>query len=274
MAHSLPTTHLNNDQFEARILHQGAQLLSFVPSGQKDWIFNNPNTPFEPEKEIYGGVPLVFPWFNLLIGHEDEAPNHGFARSAVWKFGRHNSDLSKRVYFLLSSEMVCEQGLASPHWNFEFAARMQFIFSDKKLDLRLDVQNNFEQTMRFECAFHTYFAVSDVRQTVVEGLPDGVWLGRAEVAPGKALQFPPFGARLFANSGGSVRIREPERTFRLKNIKGWRSTVVWNPGQAMEDIQGDDWTRFVCVEAGALRENAVELAPHQSYALNIEISVS
>lgn len=268
MSHSLPTIRIYNEQFEAEILLQGAQLMHFAPRNQKPWIFTNDQTPFIPGKEIYAGVPVIFPWFNRLKKFPD-APNHGFARSANWTVETQSDEL---VSLSLSSVNVKDQGLESPFWSGDFFARMVFSFGES-LGMRFEVQNRGEEAFVFECALHTYFAVSDVRRTVVEGAENGIWLDDGAPILTEDVAFPPFGARLFEHSQGPIFIRKPERTFRIQNNEGWRSTVVWNPGEAMEDLSDSDWPRFVCVESGALRSNAVSLAPMESYALDISIQL-
>ena len=264
----LSTIRIHNEQFEAEILLQGAQLMHFAPRDQKPWIFTNNQTPFTPACEIYAGVPVIFPWFNRLKAHPD-APNHGFARQADWTIETQADEL---VSLSLSSANVRDQGLESPFWSGEFFARMVFSFGDK-LGMRFEIQNRDAEAFVFECALHPYFAVSDVRRTVVEGPENGLWLGDGAPTLTEDIAFPPFGARLFEHSQGPVSIREPERTFRVSNNEGWRSTVVWNPGEAMEDLNEADWSRFVCVEAGTLRSNAVSLEPGESYALDISIEL-
>ncbi len=268
MSNSLPSIKIQNQHFEAEILLQGAQLMHFAPRGQKPWIFTNNQTPFSPGKEIYAGVPVIFPWFNRLKPYPD-APNHGFARSANWTLETQSDEL---VSLSLSSANVEDQGLQSPFWSGNFFARMVFSFGDA-LGMRFETQNRGDEAFVFECAFHPYFAVSDVRRTTVEGAENGIWLDDGAPTLTEEIAFPPFGARLFEHSQGPILIREPERTFRIQNNEGWRSSVVWNPGEAMEDLIDTDWPRFVCVESGALRSNAVSLEPMESYALDISIGL-
>jgi len=269
MSNSLPTIRVAKEQFEAEILLQGAQLMQFAPVGQTPWIFTNAQTPFTPRREIYAGVPVIFPWFNRLKAHPD-APNHGFARSANWTLETQSDEL---VSLSLSSANVREQGLESPFWTGDFFARMVFSFGSR-LGMRFEVQNRGDEAFVFECALHTYFAVSDVRRTTVEGAENGQWLDDGAPTLVEEVAFPPFGARLFEHSQGPISIREPERGFRISNNEGWRSTVVWNPGSAMEDLNETDWPRFVCVEAGALRSNAVSLEPSASYALDVLVELA
>ena len=278
MSNSLPTIRVQNEQLEAEILLQGAQLMHFAPRGQKPWIFTNNQTPFTPGKEIYGGVPLVFPWFNRLKEHPD-APNHGFARQAIWTVEENSEEvhspsgrLSNVVVLGLSSEDVEAQGLSSPFWNHPFVARMAFALGER-LQIRFSLVNRGSEPFRFECAFHPYFAVSDVRRTTVEGAENGIWLSDGAPILSEEIAFPPFGARLFEHSQGPILIREPERTFRISATDGWRSSVVWNPGEAMEDLIESDWPHFVCVESGALRSNAIQLGGGECYTLSVSVEL-
>jgi glucose-6-phosphate 1-epimerase len=271
MSHSLPHINIRNERFQADILLQGAQLMHFQPSGQTPWIFQNAQTPFEPGREIYAGVPLVFPWFGRLKEHPD-APNHGFARQANWKL-QYQSEDGSRVALTLSSADVREQGLDFPAFTGEFAARMIFSFG-KSLGIRFEVLAY--SPLSFECAFHPYFTVSDVRQTVVEGVPDGKPLNdeSGKTVSGGAFAFPPYGAFLFTESHEDLTIREPQRSLRIVEQGGCRSTVIWNPGTEMEDLTEADWPHFICVEPGAVQKNAVSLNVDETYVLDVTIELN
>lgn len=273
MPNSLPTIAIRNERFHADILLQGAQLMHFQPHGQKPWIFQNAQTPFEPGREIYAGVPLVFPWFGRLKEHPD-APNHGFGRQANWKLEDQSED-DARVILTLSSADVREQGLDFPAYTgeFEFVARMIFTLGES-LGIRFEVEAH--SPLSFECALHPYFAVSDVRQTIVEGIPDGTPLNdeSGKTVGGGAFAFPPYGAFVFTEprSQEAITIREPERSLRIDG--GWRSTVIWNPGEAMEDLTESDWPHFICVEPGAVQKSAVSVNMDETYVLDVTIELN
>jgi len=63
---------------------QGAQLLSFIPTGQEDWFWLSPNSRFIAGQAIRGGVPICLPWFS---SHRSDVskPTHGFARNVDWQ---------------------------------------------------------------------------------------------------------------------------------------------------------------------------------------------
>ena len=268
---SLPSIRLENENFEAEILLQGAQLMHFAPRGQKAWIFRSSNTPYLPAREIYGGIPVIFPWFNRLEGWPD-APNHGFARQANWKLEEQSNDDSQ-ITLSLNSDEVRAQNIDTTLWPHDFAARMIFSFGNA-LGLRLEIENQYAEPFRFECALHTYFAVENLQAVRVEGLENQPFrnpeTGQIETQNG-AIEFQGATTRFFETTGGPVQIRDANRTFQITPREGWDSTIVWNPGAAMEDLSDDDAQNFVCVEAGAIKKSARTLAVGETYALDFQI---
>ncbi len=268
---SLPSIRLETEKFEAEILLQGAQLMHFAPEGQKAWIFRSPNTPYAPMREIYGGIPVIFPWFGRL---EDapNAPNHGFVRQATWKLESASEDNSL-VTLSLDADEVRAQNIDTTLWPYDFVARMIFSFGET-LDLRFEIENQYAEPFRFECALHTYFAVENLGAVRVEGL-DGESFrspetGKFEPQNGD-IQFNGPLTQFFETSNGPIQIRDQNRTFQLAPCEGWHSTIVWNPGGAMADLSEDDSRNFVCVEAGAIQQSAITLSPGQTYALDLGI---
>lgn len=267
---ALPTIRIQNETFEAEILLQGAQLMHFAPRGQKPWIFRSPNTPYTPRREIYGGVPVIFPWFGRLP-EQPEAPNHGWARQANWKL--ESGEDESRVVLSLSADDVREQGIDTTLWPHEFAARMIYEFGDS-LGMRLEIENQYAEPFRFECSLHTYFAVQNLDETRVEGLEGKEFreggTGEIQIQNG-AIRFGKLLTQVYATGGGAAQIFDGNRTLRLSPRAGWNSTIVWNPGAAMADLSAEDARGFVCVEAGAIREGAITLPPGQTYALDFLI---
>lgn len=268
---SLPTIRLQNDAFEAEILLQGAQLMHFAPRGQSDWIFRSPNTPYTPGREIYSGVPVIFPWFGRLPEFPD-APNHGFVRQAIWTLDHCAADDSL-VTLSLTADETREQGIDTTVWPHDFEARMFYSFGET-LGMRLEIENQYAEPFRFECALHTYFATQNLDETRVEGLENQPFRegGRGEIQTQSGpIRFGKLVTQVFETSGGPVQIRDRNHTLHLLPRGGWNSTIVWNPGQFMADLSEEDARNFICVEAGAIREGAITLEPGQTYALDFQV---
>jgi glucose-6-phosphate 1-epimerase len=270
---SLPLIRLKTPDFEAEILTQGAQLMHFAPTGQDSWIFRSPNTPYTPEREIYGGIPVIFPWFGHLKGHP-EAPNHAFVRQANWQVDEVSPDGS-HITFSLSDAQVKEQGIDTSLWPHPFQARIHFWFGET-LRVRFEVENIGPKAVEFTCALHTYYA-TDTATTRVGGL-DGETIetlgGTARKTQNGDITFETRVTKGFPISGGPLTIRDAHRSFLLTPNEGWRSTILWNPGEAMEDLSAEDARSFVCVEAGAIQASAISLEAGATYALDFSVALS
>ena len=64
---------------------QGAQVTGWQPARQPHpVIFTSPASRFAPGTAIRGGIPVIFPWFGPHPT-DPKAPQHGFARTALWQ---------------------------------------------------------------------------------------------------------------------------------------------------------------------------------------------
>ena len=132
--------------------------------------------------------------------------------------------------------------------------------------------------MSFEVALHSYFAVSDVGDVVIEGLSGVEFVDK--VAGGVTRQESAAQLRIAGevdrvyDSAGPVTLRDASagRALRIEST-GARSTVVWNPAPAktatLGDLAPDAWRRFVCVETGAIGAGRVTLAPRAQHRLAV-----
>lgn len=242
---------------DAAIYLQGAQMTRF-----RDWLFLSDDSNFHNGKAIRGGVPVIFPWFgpNKI---DASLPQHGWARTAIWQ-----------------TENVADDAVTLWVQSRSWRVRLKFGLGET-LRLRLEVENQSELAQSFECALHTYFAVSDARNVVIAGLDGATYLDKTENYARKTqsgdVTLHGETDRVYLNSPGPIAINDGARTIRIAGASGWRSTVVWNPGPQlaaqMSDLGADDWERYVCVECGAIADDAITLAAGESYALDIAISV-
>ena len=137
--------------------------------------------------------------------------------------------------------------------------------------------------MRFTCALHTYFGVSDVAQCVVRGLkgvpyhdgnvPDESALAGRKRFEGdlsaEAVSFEGEFDRIYCGAPDWLTIEDPQAGRAIGIEKhGPPDAVVWNPhvakAQRMGDFGDDEWPRMLCVEPAAV-ERAVELAPGKAW---------
>lgn len=252
------------DFSDAQIFHQGAHLTRF-----KNWLYLSPNSQFAPGQPIRGGIPVIFPWFGPNAQFPD-APAHGFARTAPWNLESQNPN---GAVWTLDNTLA-----TSEFWPFSYFARLEFRFG-AGLDIRFRVENHDARAFDFEFALHTYFTVSHISQVQIEGLDGKTFLDKTDNGARKiqsgAVKFEGETDRVYLDAGGPIQIVDGEGGFVLENLGGWRSTVVWNPAPAkaarLSDLGADEWPHFVCVESGAIAEDAPHLQPGESFQCAISI---
>ncbi len=248
---------------DAELLLQGAQLARF-----KDWLFFPSNPDFEAGKSFHGGVPVIFPWFGPKRD-DPKASGHGWARTMPWTV---ESQSPQSIALSLDSRSMSG---ATGAWPFH--VRLEYTFGDT-LNASFFVRNEGESATTFECALHTYFAVSNVSEVEIEGLDGLTFIDKTqnyarEVQSGN-VRFEGEVDRVYLDAPSTLRIRDGATGFELRG--DWESAVTWNPGQdkgtAMSDLGADGWTRFVCLETGAIADNAVALGAGESWTMNMEVA--
>ena len=238
----------------AQLTLQGAHLTRF-----KDRLFLSSHSQFEVGKPIRGGIPVVFPWFGPNK-NDPNAPQHGWARTQSWQMESSSPD-----HVALS--------LGHDEWNVHL--RYDFGF---ELAASLSVQNDAVGARTFEVALHTYFAVSDIASVEVEGLDDLTFIdkpdGGARKKQSGSVSFESEVDRIYLHAPSPLRILDGASGFELRG--DWKSAVTWNPGATkaatMSDLGKEEWRRFVCVEVGAVADNAVELGAGETWTMNLEIA--
>jgi len=234
----------------------------------------SPQAVLQHGRPIRGGIPVCWPWFGP---HEDgEKPMHGFARLMMWQFER-ASETSLGVDLVLKLEDSVEtQAL----WPFRFALRLH-IHMGLELEVVLEVTNNDSKSWTMTGALHTYLAVGDARQIVLNGL-HGTRYVEDRLSPGKRPQQGPVVIdqevdRMYA-SDASVIVDDPvmHRELRIEKA-GSLSTVVWNPwiekSTRLADLPDEAYPDFVCVETTNAGDDAVTLEPGETHLLFTRLCV-
>lgn len=259
------------------VLDAGAQVLAWTPPGQNPVLWLSPLASFDPGVAVRGGVPVVFPWFGAgLTGNR--RPMHGFARTAQWRRTSVVNELAASGRLEVRHSLDADGLDSAP-----FAAELVASFSSERLEVSLSVTNTGSGTFTYEEALHTYLAVNDIATVSVAGLDGCRYLDRAagagpdEVAQTGDVRFDGEVDRVFRHTGDAA-VRDPAwgRTIQVGKT-GSANTVVWNPGpakgRALADV-GPNWPDFVCVEAGNVRDAAIELAPGEQHILTQSIELS
>ncbi|HSX94148.1 MAG TPA: D-hexose-6-phosphate mutarotase [Hydrogenophaga sp.] len=274
----LPVLEVNNPLARAQVSLQGAQLLSFQPHGQPDWLFLSPRARFEPGQPIRGGVPVCWPWF----GPDPEAqgrPAHGFARQRPWALRQHTDDSDGTTRLTLA---LNDDPSTRALWPHAFELRLD-IRVGRTLRLSLSTRNTGDTAFTITQALHSYFAVDHIDTVRVLGLEGS---GFIDQLPGAAARGEASGEPLRFH-GRLDRIYQPVparlqllgaaggRTLDLRS-EGSRTAVLWNPGAelaaTMSDLGPDTHQRFVCVETANAGDDTLRLPPGGQHRLTVEIA--
>ena len=284
-SNGLVTAGVTTPAASATLVLQGAHLTGWQPAGARPVLFLSERSEFKPGKAIRGGIPLIFPWFGdrssaALPPPESasKSPSHGFARTAPWQlsFAALAGDDLHLSLTLTASDSTRALGYTG------FRCAYQVVIG-RKLLLRFAVANDGEAALRFEEAFHTYFAVSDVAAVAVSGLEGLDFMDKRDAmkqkrAPDSPLRLSQTTDRVYLASEGPCRISDPawDRALHLQKANS-RSTVVWNPWaeltSGLPDMAPEGWRGMLCVETANIGAEAVTLAPGEAHTMQAEITV-
>jgi glucose-6-phosphate 1-epimerase len=257
-------------QTEAEIFLHGAHITRWIPAGRRPVLFTSSRSMYAPGKPIRGGVPLVFPWFGPRGGGLP-GPMHGYARISEWTLHATNMSAKGAVELVFTLPQVD-------------ALRLAFRVSiGAQLEMELDVRNTSAEELSFEEAFHTYFAVGDIRQVSISGLEGTEYIDKADAfqrkrRPAEPIRIDRYIDQVYVNTTAACVIDDPAWARRIVIDKGGSATtVVWNPWAdktpGMPDMAPEDWREMVCVETANAGENAIRLAPGATHIMRAAIHV-
>lgn len=255
------------DGAEVRLLLDGAQVVSWIPAGEReDRLFVSARAEYGRGVSVRGGIPICFPQF----GPFGALPQHGFARNSRWRVrddarrdaGEARLTLTERD--LDPSRPETERAA----WPHAFVAELQVQVGGDALAVTLTVSNAGDEPFEFTVAFHPYFAVRDAFATSVHGLScltyrDALLGGAESVEAAGTLAITGPLDRIYYSAPDALELREPHRSLRIEK-SGFPDAVVWNPGAAItaakRDFAPGDERGMLCIEAAAVRTPIV-LAP-------------
>lgn len=275
----IPVVQIHNQQASAIISLQGAHMLSWIPSGEREAIWLSSDARFEHGKSLRGGIPVCWPWFGA--SEVDESfPAHGFARTVMWQVTevKKLSDDETQVVFELDT---AELGEPYHHmWPMRTVLEYRITVGNR-LKLELITHNRSNQTIKISQALHTYFRVDDVRKTVIYGLEDREYLdktlGFKRSKQSGSITIDREVDRIYLDTTDDVSIDDHERKINITK-QGSQSTVVWNPwhevASKMGDLGEDGYLNMLCVETANAAEDTIGIRPEEQHTLSVIYSIS
>jgi glucose-6-phosphate 1-epimerase len=251
---------ISGPQADATLYLQGAHVTEWTPRGQHPVLFTSSRSRFEPGIPIRGGIPIVFPWFGPRTG----ASMHGFARNLPWTLESAALRPDGAVELCLSLSPTPESRAAG-YDLFHLQFRAVFGFA---CEIELKVHNSADSPMRFENAFHTYFAVGGIGEVRITGLEDTTYVDKTAASVRKQSEVPisitgeTDQVHLNTTSTCEIHDRAWRRTIVVEKA-GSNTTVVWNPwiekNRSLSDMAPDDYQHMLCIETANALDNAVIL---------------
>lgn len=236
------------DGAQATVALFGAHLLSWKTADGVERLFVSSQTPLDGSKAIRGGVPVIFPQFNV----RGPGLRHGFARVSTWRLADSGDDNGSAFVELVldHTDLAPEHAQAWPH---QFALTLRFTLHGNALEADFKVRNTGAAPFPFGVALHTYYDVGQLNATTISGLQHQTYTDHALNTRSQdypALHFNEKHDRLY-QSTPTLMLNTASTTFNLSQ-QGFTEWVVWNPGQldaaALVDLADDEYQRFVCIE--------------------------
>lgn len=252
---ALPAVHLTAaDGAQITVSLFGAHLLSWKTADGKERLFVSSQTPLDGSKAIRGGVPVIFPQFNV----RGPGLRHGFARVSTWHLSDQGSDFLE--FSLAPGDISAEHAQA---WPYDFALTLRFTLQGDALEMNFSAHNPGKQAYPFGVALHTYYDVGRLEATSISGLQGQQFLdhhNNTRVQESPSLHFTEKHDRMVEATPG-VTLNTADAMLRLEQ-QGFQQWVVWNPGKedaaALVDLADDEYLRFVCIEPARIHQQPLE----------------
>jgi len=254
------------DGASVEVYLHGATLTRWQTPDGSEQLYLSPNSFFEPEKPIRGGVPVCWPQF----GARGPLPMmHGFARLYSWMFAGAMLTEDGR---LMARFVKFADDATRAVWEHDFSLTLEVTLGGNTLELALQAANPSSQPFEFGGALHTYFRVAEVAEAAVEGLQGAVYLGLPKgeeriTQDEPQVRFAGLVNRVYPGAPQMQVITEPGRRVQVSRT-GFPDAVVWNIGAelnpTMADLEPEGYRKYICIEA-AIVEKPVRLAPGQTW---------
>lgn len=273
-----PLINIRNNHATAVISLYGGQVLSFQPQDQaEDLIFLSRQSEYVDCKAIRGGIPVCWPWF----GPDPKGlqrPNHGFVRNHFWQLAKTEMLGSGGTKVSLQFKESFKQ---ENTWRQPFTLMLD-ITIEADLRLELTTHNTGDKPFSITQAFHTYFRIGDIERVKVHGLEGCDYFDKLDQGRQKTqhnvVAINQEVDRVFVDVGKDLILEDPVLQRRiLINSPNTSTAVVWNPWadtcRKMSDLADDAYRQFVCVEAGNIAFDLIQIQPGQPFSLQANYSL-
>lgn len=275
---NLAMIKVSNSSANAIISIYGAQMLSYQPVDQnEDLLFLSQQSEYAMGKAIRGGIPVCWPWF----GPDPKGlqrPNHGFVRNHFWQLVKTEavSDAETKISLLFNESLKKENT-----WRQPFMLMLD-ISIGTSLGLELKTFNTGDKPFSITQAFHSYFRIGNIKRIKILGLEDCDYFDKLDQGTQKSqvgtITVKQEVDRVYVDAVKDLHIVDPVFKRRIQITSPNTSTaVVWNPWskttKKMQDLANNDYQKFICVEAGNVAFDLIQIQPGKQHSLQAEFKI-
>ena len=265
---------VNTQHAHLKVALQGAHVFYYKPHEKKEILWLSQESFFEKGVAIRGGVPICWPWFGKHESDEN-APQHGFARTTLWEFlSTDENDPDKTIITLV----LKHDNDTLKIWPHKFRLTLEITITET-LTISLNTYNDDKQSFTITQALHTYFQVNDINSVTIKGLEGVAYIDQLDYNQNKSSNSPIIISqevdRVYKNSNNSCVLQDTFREI-LITTEGSSSTVVWNPWiekeKRMKDFHNNGYKEMVCIETANALSEKVTIKKAQSHTITQVIS--
>lgn len=268
----LPFILISNAGATALISVYAAQILSFQPTTEcEDLLFLSQKSYYEEGKAIRGGIPICWPWFGPDPKDLDR-PDHGFVRNGLWAVLATTAIADNETRIILRFEETIQ---SKSYWRQAFTLDLEISVGDT-LTLKLVTRNTGNKVFSITQALHAYLHVGDISQVQILGLEGSDYLDKLDDSVQKhqsgAVTFLEEVDRIYTETQNEWIIDDSSFNRQIKiTATSNKTMVVWNPWEAtstkIPDLEPVDYQHFICLEAGNVDTDTIEILPGNEYSL-------
>ncbi len=262
---------IENEVAKVKIALQGAHIFEYSKIGEKPLLWLSEASEFKAGTAIRGGVPLCWPWFG--VNKKDiNMPQHGFARTMIWKLlGFKEKDECSELTLLLSSS---KETLLLWPYKFELSYKIKVA---QELTLELITKNCDTKAFTITQALHTYFNISNISNVRVCGLENKPYfdsLKQKSFMQDGCISFNKEVDRVYQDINNPISLIDADRTYTITNY-GSSSVIVWNPwlekSTKMSGMKPNSYESMLCIESANALDNFKIIQPNGTHSLKTTI---
>ncbi|WNQ10954.1 aldose epimerase [Paenibacillus aurantius] len=143
-----------------RICPERGGIVTGFRSKGRELLYLDRQTYEDPEANIRGGIPVLFPICGQLPdgryewdGESFTMPNHGVARNRPWEVAGTETEGHAAITLKLTSDAGTLES-----YPFDFELRFTYLLKDGGLTIRQEYGNRSEASLPVYAGFHPYFA--------------------------------------------------------------------------------------------------------------------